>query len=390
MSAGNEENLVWPPRAEDLRRLYVEKHLSAAKIAARYGLKYDSPKTAESTVLYHLKRNGISRRDKAEHIRKVTEEMVDGWVKRYGAGESLKQLAGNEFSPVTVFFHLRKRGITLRDKVEAQIKAVTKHKRLQFDGSGSQRDYFLGFAWGDCAIERHGRGVRVKTGSTHPEFVALFKALFSRYGNLRSYPTAARIVPAELNMEIDLDGSFEFLLKKKVFGSVPSLENRDAILNFAAGFFDAEGSIYFHINGFEAQISNSDERLMRVIHAALEQLGYRPKLYHTIDHHPSVGHKLESHMWNLKIQRHQEVKRLLSELPLRHKEKVTKASIAIAYMNGRVVMDSSGYPAGWLDYTETIERNTKDFVKELVLKLKERESFAPNVAEAPKVEWASW
>jgi len=30
----NEERLAWPPRAEDLRRLYVAEHLSAAKIAA--------------------------------------------------------------------------------------------------------------------------------------------------------------------------------------------------------------------------------------------------------------------------------------------------------------------------------------------------------------------
>ena len=82
--------LEWPPTVEDLRRMYLDERLSAGKIAARYGLKYASPKTAESTILYHLKRNGIPRRDKTEHIRRVTEEMVDEWVKRYEVGESLK------------------------------------------------------------------------------------------------------------------------------------------------------------------------------------------------------------------------------------------------------------------------------------------------------------
>src|SRR5467141_234601 len=115
--------LVWPPQAEDLRQLYVNQRLSAAKIAALYGLKYASPKTAESTVLYHLKRNGITRRDKADHVRKVTREMEAEWIKRYEEGKSLSEIAGNEFSAATVMNHLRDRGIQRRDKVEAQIMA---------------------------------------------------------------------------------------------------------------------------------------------------------------------------------------------------------------------------------------------------------------------------
>lgn len=298
--------------------------------------------------------------------------MVDDWVKRYEGGESLKQIAGNEFSPATVFLHLKKRGIKLRDKVEAQIEAVTKHGRARFAGGSSEQDYLLGFAWGDCAVERHGRGVRVKTGTTHPDFVTLFRTLFSPYGNLRCYPKAARVVPAELNMEIDLDGSFEFLLMKKGLGSLRSLGSRDAILNFVAGFFDAEGCIFFHLNGFEAQISNSDERLLRTIQSSLERLDYHPRLYHTVNRLPRVGHKPESHMWILKMQRHEEVKRLLIELPLRHKEKVTKASLALAFIRGDAIVDSSGYPEGWLDYTKAIKKGTKDFIEELIVALDEK------------------
>ena len=63
---------------------------------------------------------------------------MDAWVKRYESGESVKQIAGGEFSPVTVFHHLRKRGVKLRDKVEAQIEAVTKHERKSFSGSDSE------------------------------------------------------------------------------------------------------------------------------------------------------------------------------------------------------------------------------------------------------------
>src|SRR5437867_1804746 len=45
--------LVWPPAAEDLKRLYIDEKLSAAKIAERYGLdkKFARLKSAESTIL---------------------------------------------------------------------------------------------------------------------------------------------------------------------------------------------------------------------------------------------------------------------------------------------------------------------------------------------------
>jgi hypothetical protein len=49
---------AWPPKKEDLEDLYLGRRLSAMKIAKVYGLEYDSPKTAESTVLYHLRRLG--------------------------------------------------------------------------------------------------------------------------------------------------------------------------------------------------------------------------------------------------------------------------------------------------------------------------------------------
>ena len=81
------EELSWPPSKEDLERPYLVERLSAAKIARAYGLKHKCDKVAESAVLYRLGRNGIKRRDLAEHVRKVTEEIADEWVRRYKVGE---------------------------------------------------------------------------------------------------------------------------------------------------------------------------------------------------------------------------------------------------------------------------------------------------------------
>lgn len=180
--------LVWPPLAEDLKRLYLDQKLSASKMASVYGLKYASAKTAESTILYHLKRNGISRRDPAAHIRKVTGTMVDEWVVRYRKGESLKQIAGDAVDAVTVYNHLHKRGIQLRDKVEAQIEAVTKHKRIPFAGDMKERVYLVGLTIGDFYIQRHGRAIRARVSTTHPKMAELFRDLFSPHGPVYEYP----------------------------------------------------------------------------------------------------------------------------------------------------------------------------------------------------------
>lgn len=186
--------LAWPPLEEDLRRLYFEERLSASKIAKAYGLKYASEKTAESTILYHLKKNGITRRDAAAHIRKVTEAMVDEWVVRYEKGESLKQIAGGNVDSVTVFNHLRKRGIQLRDKVEAQIKAVTIHLRTPFSGEYLEAAYLAGLAFGDLGVTRHGRAVRARLSTTHPSMSRLFRDLFASHGPIYEYPRLDQLV----------------------------------------------------------------------------------------------------------------------------------------------------------------------------------------------------
>jgi hypothetical protein len=205
--------LVWPPLAEDLKRLYLDQKLSASKIASVYGLKYASAKTAESTILYHLKKNGITRRE-AAHVRKVTDATVDDWTVRYQKGESLKQIAGESMSPITVFNHLHKRGLQLRDKVDAQIKAVTKHKRTPFTGDMKEIAYLVGLTVGDLYVQRHGRAIRVRVATTHPRMAGLFRDLFSGYGHPHEYPRGDPVTGYEWSLDCDMDKSFEFLLDR--------------------------------------------------------------------------------------------------------------------------------------------------------------------------------
>ena len=193
--------------------------------------------------------------------------MVDDWVRRYQEGESLKQIAGGSIDPVTVFYHLRRRGLRLRDKVDAQIKAVTKHEKKPFPGNLVEKAYLLGLGWGDLHVSRHGRAVRVKTATTHPAMVELLRRCFERYGTVNIAPRKSTLTGYEWSVQVDLDATFEFLLDK--YGQLPRWVARenDTFQSFLAGFFDAEGSIYLNKarEEFEVSISNEDSILLQVI-----------------------------------------------------------------------------------------------------------------------------
>jgi len=87
--------LAWPPTKEDLQRLYVDEQLSAAKIAKVYGLNTPNPRSATFLVAYHLKKHGITMRNRIEELRKETEKMVAAWKTKYP-----KKEGGDAPSPV--------------------------------------------------------------------------------------------------------------------------------------------------------------------------------------------------------------------------------------------------------------------------------------------------
>jgi intein-encoded DNA endonuclease-like protein len=348
-------DLHWPPTENDLRRLYCGQKLSAAKIADVYGLKYPNPKSGETLVLYHLRKFGIARRDRAEHIRKVTAMMVDNWAKRYQAGESLKRIAGTEVDAVTVWTHLRKRGIALRNKVEAQIASVTKHVRKPFAGARSDQAYLIGFARGDLNVSTYGRAVRVKTSTTHPLMTELVDSLFKENGFVRVTPRYSTLTGYEWNAQVDLDGSFSFPLDFK--REIPSwVFEGEFIWDFVAGFFDAEGSVTYGESigyGFQVTLTNADFRLLRRIANALKSRGF----------HPYLGVDKTSNVWRIQIWRKAEVERLLRLLPLRHAEKTSKALLVLQYgLLPKKSDEASHVIEAWRLKIEEIERARNAFV----------------------------
>lgn len=356
--ASDEGRLVWPPNKEDLERLYLVEKLSAAKIAKAYNLKYKNAKVAESTVLYELKKNGIKRRDRADHVRKVTEAIVDDWVGRYKAGESLKQIAGKGLSPVTVFLHLRKRGLQLRDKVEAQIQAVTKYARKSFIGDLVERAYLMGIRYGDLNVVKHGRAIRVRVSTTHPAMAELFESLFSPYGQVHRYPRRAKFTGFEWTLECDLERSFEFMLFKPTIDDLEAFTQNE-FYAFLAGIFDAEGSIYMHRRRygvmFEVSITNTESELLSFFEKGLRRLGYHPRIEFRIQDELRLGYPKKGEIYVLRISIQDEVCRLLSEIRFRHPEKVAKAEFVLQ----RVCKDDFGAGADEVEDWEVLTRSIK-------------------------------
>jgi hypothetical protein len=360
--------LVYPPTKEDLQRLYVDEKLSAMKIAKVYDLKYASPKTAESTILYHLKRNGIARRDATAHVRKVTAAMVDEWVARYEKGESLKQIAGDFVDPVTVFVHLHKRGLKLRDKVEAQIKAVKKFEKFSFDGTEEDQAYLLGFVRGDLGVSRHGRAIRVKTGSTHPAMIDLVLSLFKPYGPVRVYPRFSKLVGYEWTIEAELDSTFEFLLSQKLIPPAKDA-HRKVVLHYLAGLFDAEGSVWLRtIRSFAPRLSvaNKDTSMLDWIErqlTGLEVYWHRSR--------PDKNGICQTQIW-----RNADILKLLRAMPLRHPEKKAKTRLLLGFER-----ESFDLQKRWAALLSEIEFDRLQFIELAKQDTAKRRNDSPNLQD---------
>ena len=292
--------------------------------------------------------------------------MVDVWVRRYQEGESLKQIAADLVDSVTVWNHLRARGVVLRDKVEAQIKAVTKHERRSFSGDALDRAYLIGLRYGDFDVVRHGRAIRVRVSTTHPAMAELFESLFSSYGHVAKYPRRDRLTGHEWNLECDLDASFEFLLKKPAAQDLEALDLEE-FLAFLAGFFDAEGSIYLHkkSNGWapELSITNTERQILELVGKRIEEIGVRSSLNEYGQGANRLGYLSEGRIHRLQVWQIDSVRGLLKRLGLRHEEKVSKAKIALLFESPLNRVKNHGQIRSWKSLSKMIEYGRVEFME---------------------------
>ncbi len=397
--------LEWPPHEADLRRLYVEQQLSAAKIALAYGRKTPNPRSAPELIRYHLKRYGIKRRDRVEELRRETKSTVDAWSVRHPYDESTSQDMSAEAGAVlellrvpnlsiehldelakrrvdAVMRHLyHRRGLSesdiakligkksrgyvawlfgllaipTRDFEEARIKAigdkVRKYERKPFDGKDEDKAYLLGLRQGDLHVATPWKGViDVSTSTTHPAMIQLFRDLFCRYGHVYMFARYKHDTDTYgWNLRVILDNSFQFLLldKETVWEWVSQKES--TLYAYLAGIWDAEGSVGIHPNArvvsIRLSVYNTDTELLRFVNQSLITLGYRPKgLYKE----KSEGERTSKYdiphrkdHFRVALFNLDESQSLLGRLPLLHGEKMARKALALSLKRGDYWKDVS-------------------------------------------------
>jgi hypothetical protein len=207
----------WPPSKGELEELYLCRKLSADDIAAHFGRTGKYP---GAIVCHYLRKYGIPIRGRADHQRHMTEEEIAACVVKYWEGRSLWDLADEyHYSAETIRKALISHGVETRDKVEAQIQKVTKHKKHPFSGDPHEKAYLYGLRQGDLWVTRHGRAVRVKTNTTHPAMMELVASCFLPYGAVHIMPRRCKMTGYEWSIDCDLDSSFGFL--EQEHSSVP-------------------------------------------------------------------------------------------------------------------------------------------------------------------------
>jgi len=346
-----------------LRKLYIESELSISKISILFGV---SRRTIKKLLQkFGIKaRRSIQKRIIDEKKRNILLKIVPLCVRNtinkiYQEFEKKKSLGlqvSSEKIPKEILEYLylkhklssREIGILfglsaakIRKRLEkyniprrSVSEALTKYPKNPFVENNKEmtklKCYLLGLRCGDLHAFLDDKRVVCTVSTTHPAWEKLMNNLFRDFGPIRKYPFENRKGEYAWRISTYLNESFSFLLAK--LNSIPSwiLLDKELFLNFLAGITDSEGSIVFdtykNYMRFGINIVLTDLRLVEDIATGLRNIGFNPILFKG---KRSKNHFGKRDIWNLRIEKKKEVKKLLEILPLRHEEKIKKVKIAL-------------------------------------------------------------
>lgn len=247
---------------KELKELYEKEKLSTYAIADIYGC-------CQGTVWKRLHDFGIHPRrpwnavdlpkEKLEKL--YTTERLSTWQieKQYGHPRG------------TVHRKLCEYNIKRRTSAEAH----RIYPRKDFDGSGRDKAYLIGFAMGDLRVRKvypNSETIHVDCGSNKIEQIKLISDLFKGYGRVWIKPNPAR--ENYLQIECSVNMSFSFLLKKRILMDEWIRRNQEYFYSFFAGFTDAEGCIAISKLGQAFYgLGNYNHRLLKQIRDKLTEIG---------------------------------------------------------------------------------------------------------------------
>lgn len=251
---------------EKLNDLYFNKRWSMDQIAKHFGC-------TRGTVVCRFQKYGLKSRGRLGLRRPVMVDKNQLEQLYHGQNLSLEQIAKH--------FHCSKGAIErkiLKFDIKLRGNDYRKHWRYQkkpFDGNLEEKAYLVGFRLGDLNVYQRKQVIVIRGSTTKPAQASLFEHLFINYGGVNT--TCAK--RGTIEQCAYLDHSFDFLLPKQDKIEPWICECPRCFLAFFAGYFDAEGSAYFHTDhragtpGGRLEIQSYDKQIVCRSWEFLSELG---------------------------------------------------------------------------------------------------------------------
>ena len=304
---------------ELLSKLYERDRLSTFQIAQKLGF-------CQATIWKKLKEFNIkSRLSGVKRVNLSRSKLKELYItKKFSTWEIEKK---TKISRSTIHRKLKEYGIERRDRATSHII----YARKDFSGDLIEKAYLIGFRLGDLGIRKiypNSKTICVASGSTIKEQIKLIENLFKKYGRVWIKKTKNN----KINIQINLNESFEFLLSKEF----PLWVERDKrfFFSFLAGFTDAEGSIGVYNKMARFILGNYDKDLLFEISNQLNIFGIRcnkPFPDYRKGKITKEGYKYNQDYWHLHINSKNDLSLLFTELKhyIKHENKVKSLNIAI-------------------------------------------------------------
>lgn len=328
---------------EKIKELYLSNKLSIRKIAKEMKVSYGTIR--KNMILSEVQRKPSKKRDLLKPNKEELEKVYcDG---NKSVKDVLKQF---DVGLTTLFKWLKEY------KIKPQRR--WKYNKTPFSGDEKEKAYILGLVAGDIHAGKHNRQILAELTSTHPAMIDLFFNVFKKYGTPKKYiKHNKKLERNEWGSYVLLDSSFEFMLSE-------SYDIESNFDDFLAGFFDCEGCLYVYNNhnniGLNWSIYNSDRELLERIKKILETRGLNPKshLFFKKGDKTTNGYFRGADLWALSLYTKEEVIRIMTLLPIKHKEKIDKFEIVKSLKDWRWETISGRLKA----YKEGIKLEVQAFV----------------------------
>lgn len=253
------------------------------------------------------------------------------WQKGLSLREIGKEL---EKSHSTIYRWMKGYGIALREP-----KYPVRYPKTLFSGDSTEKNYLRGLRAGDLSVKRHYRQIMVSVSTTHPAMIELVHEVFDKYGHVGAYPVfIPKIQVYEWHVYVYLDRSFEFLLERTQTIPQEALEMEECFLAFLAGYTDAEGNLMINRDRETVRltyfIGSEDSGILSQAAERMVSMGYHPllrleKLKGEKITSSLIASELRNHLWSLKLNKKNEVLKLIQSLPIRHSEKLRKRKLML-------------------------------------------------------------